>query len=227
MNGQGSAAFRRALTDAVLEEYGEIPGSAKVSKRGKCNSFARAVRYAALAAILMATLVGTVLASSDLTGISYPGKEAENAHYENTKVNAEVIPKSKNEDLFRPLNIPFRFKLGKEIVNNGEVFYVYWIAEDNGDFISFLQAPLAIAAYGDPETDRYFPDDIKWEKRDINGFCVTITYSDSCIEYSWNDGEYLFILQFIWEQCSEEERYGIFESISTVENVPMTILHEE
>ena len=227
MNGQSSGAFRRALTDAVLEEYAGESAVPKASKRGKGNSLARAVRYAVLAAVLMATLIGTVLASSDLAGIRYPGEEAKNAHYENAKVNENVIPKSKNEDVHRPLDIPFRFKMGDEIVNNGEVFHVHWIPEDNGDFISFLQAPLAIAAYDDPETDKNFPKEIKWEKRDINGFLVTITYNDRCIEYSWNDGEYLFILQFIWEECSEEDQYSIFESISKVDNVPLTILHEE
>ena len=29
MNGQSSGAFRRALTDAVLEEYGEVPAAPK------------------------------------------------------------------------------------------------------------------------------------------------------------------------------------------------------
>ena len=214
MNGQSSGAFRRALTDAVLEEYAGESAVPKASKRGKGNSLARAVRYAVLAAVLMATLIGTVLASSDLAGIRYPGEEAKNAHYENKKLY--VIPKTVITDVYCPKNVPFRFKQVDSWISN-EVVDIPWFADDNGDYISFQQFPLHNFGYNDPENDPSLPEEIRWEKRMINGFEVTIFYDNGVIKYWWNDGEYFFALEFYWKSSTEDDRYAVFNSITVDE----------
>lgn len=214
MNGFNSGAFRQALTDAVLEEYGEVPAAPRASKRGKGNSIARAVRYAVLAAILLVTAIGSVLASVNVDEPFFPAKEAESIHYE--KKMQHAMPKTEIVEIYCPKNVPFRFKRG-DIWISKEVVDISWVADDNGDFISFQQFPLHNFGYNDPEKDPVLPEEIKWEKRMINGFEVIIFYDNGLIKYWWNDGEYFFAMEFHCESSTENERYRIFNSIAVDE----------
>ena len=123
MNGHKSCAFCRALTDAVLEEYGgdeqsvkTLPSPVKASKRGRGNSFSRAVKYAILAAVLMTVTIGSALATPSLSDARYPAKEAEEAHYVNLNAGKQVEAKTVIERIYRPLDIPFRFVMETQLI---------------------------------------------------------------------------------------------------------------
>lgn len=210
MNGFNSGAFRQALTDAVLEEYGEVPAAPRVSKRGKGNSIARAVRYAVLAAILLVTAIGSVLASTDLTGVCYPAEEVKSIHYTNT--DQLVLPKTEVERVYCPKNIPFRFKLADSTVSEG-VVDIHWVDEELGETIIFRQFPLKNFSYGAPEDIGSVKQNPGWQKCQINGFDVTIHYREWITEYWWDDGEYCLCLQFRGNIITDEEVYSIFTSI--------------
>lgn len=220
MNGQGSRAFRRALTEAVLEEHEGAAGAEmvlKASKRGRGNGFARTVRYAFIAAALIAATIVPVLASTDTTGARYPAEEAKNAHYEYVDTGEIRQQKSVIEEVYCPQDLPFRFKMGDPWIAY-DVVDIPWYADDANDYVILTQHPLYHLGYNDPETQNY-PEEITWEKRVINGFNVTIFYKDGNTEFWWEDGEYFFILLFHWDSSTEEDRYNVFESIAVDERL--------
>ena len=225
MNGHKSGAFCRALTDAVLEEYGgdeqsvkTLPSPVKASKRGRGNSFSRAVKYAILAAVLMTVTIGSALATPSLSDARYPAKEAEEAHYVNLNAGKQVEAKTVIERIYRPLDIPFRFVMETQLIKD-DLVYITWVDYHSPDAIFFTQAPLKHTYYNDPEDNIDGFREMLWEKCNINGFEVIIFYKGPYTEYWWNDGEYFFKLEFEWNDSTKEDRYRVFESISIVDEV--------
>lgn len=213
--------FHRALVDGVLEEFSEIPGEEAIHMdisqefKEECQrlvlrtkgSIARRVRQAILIAAVIGILVMTAVAAPGPQIVNTGLTDDPQTHYENTDSQETPRPQYEIKKLYLPSFIPVRYRYCEDPLGS---FYKHGIAiwhdAANRDIV-FSQGPLATSYVG-------IDDDYKLLR--INGFSVKVSVGESKVRYTWDDGEYVFCLDFD-PDVTAEERYAVFDSIRLVE----------
>lgn len=206
MNGQSSGAFCRALTDAVLEEYGEVPTAPKASKRGAGNGYRR-LRVAVLAAVLILAAIGMAAVATD--GFGFRVAQVPDTHYV-FNPEKEVTPADSVKTVYMPTWVPYGYEsVYEQKTNPADGIHAMWKEYGSRSTISFSQGPLKTAFIGIPKDCGY----LNW-----NGFEIAVFESSySKLRYVWNDGEYVFCLDFD-KDMGEENRFKVFDSIAVAED---------
>lgn len=214
--------FRRALVDGVLEEFGDVPAEDRIeltfsetflaagerlageSQCGKTGGIGKTLGRVILIAAVLTALAGTVMASVGSGTMMGGGAEKERTHYENT-MPKYVAPAETIGKVYLPTDIPFRYHYVYEpVLVLDHVVFAGWHEWEGERMITFKQYPMHNTTIG--VADEY-------EVVQINGFDVIVSKTGREERYSWNDGEYYFILTFN-RDVTEEERYQIFDSIA-------------
>ena len=205
MNGQSSGAFRRALTDALLEEYAGESAVPKASKRGAGNGLRR-LRAAVLAAVLILAAIGMAAVATD--GFGFRVSHTPDSHYV-FDPEREAVPADSIRTAYMPTWVPYGYESAYEQAKNpADGIYAMWKEYESRNTISFSQSPLKTTFVDIPENSGY----INW-----NGFEIAVfEHNHGECRYVWNDRAYVFHLDFDTE-ISEEDRFKVFDSITVTE----------
>lgn len=196
MNGHNSGAFRRALTDAVLEEYADAGTAPRESKRGVGNGYRR-LRVSLLAALLLLSVFGVAVFAAD-------GFRETRQHY---AFQSEVshIPASNIQMIYMPDWIPSGYVPYPDYLSIDPTYICSGWRDDQHNMIRFSQGLMNHAFFELPE--EY--GTISWNGFEIHVFQSVLKEW----HYVWDDGTYTFCLRF-HAGVSEEDRYRVFDSIA-------------
>ena len=240
--------FERALLDATLEEFADIPAreadipltfSDRYRRRTeklmrKTNSGAwHYVNTGWKRAILVAALVALLT----LTAMAFPAVRRAVAnlfvddvgtHYEFTIDPEEAAAAPRQiETAYAPTYIPEEYTLDSELISAVDISYV-WYSSGDTDYIAFSQAVLntRLQSAGGINSEGAV-----MQPYSIDGFEVCRIEMESSLFYVWTKDGYYFELQMFGLDHSDEELTKIFRSIQvspidipsldeTINNVP-------
>lgn len=220
--------FERALTDAVLDDFADVPASDRAVEIAPSQAFshrmARRVRLEALRPVLNRRTLRLLLIAAVLTAFIFCNTAAPPRpivqtpytlysfdeycrFYFNRTQNASTIEEIKT--VYEPTYIPHGYKLREEKHGTSWAFVRREWENAAGDVISYAQFPI-----GDrPCADVYlFATYDVMRRIEINGCEIWRSHDKDWIFYFWTDDAYYYMLS-VYDTLSEETAERILASI--------------